>query len=54
MQDVVFMLVLVVFFALAGLFVLACDRIIGPDEAALAEGARGAPEPEPVSERLAA
>jgi hypothetical protein len=53
MQDVVFMLVLVVFFALAGLR-LACDRIIGPDEAALAEGARGAPEPEPVSERLAA
>ena len=54
MQDVVFLVVLVAFFALAILFVVACDRIIGRDEDALAEGARGAPEPEPESERLAA
>jgi hypothetical protein len=49
MQDLVFMVVLVVFFGLAGLFVVACDRIIGTDEQALAEGARGEPEPEPGS-----
>ena len=54
MQDVVFMVVLVAFFALASLFVVACDRIIGKDADALAEGARGAPEPQPERERLAA
>jgi hypothetical protein len=54
MQDVVFMVVLVVFFVLAGLFVVACDRIIGRDEEALAEGAHGVPDPAPVEERLAA
>jgi hypothetical protein len=57
MQDLVFMAVLVVFFVLAGLFVVACDRLIGPDEAALAESSRGAPAPEPedgVVERQAA
>jgi hypothetical protein len=37
MQDVVFMIVLVVFFVLAGLFVVGCDRIIGPDDEALSE-----------------
>ena len=50
MQDLVFMVVLVVFFGLAGLFVVACDRLIGPDEAALSESARGAPAPEPEDE----
>jgi hypothetical protein len=54
MQDVVYIAVLVAFFVLAGLFVVACDRIIGSDEEALAEGQRGTPEPEPQSERLAA
>ena len=52
MQDVVYILVLIAFFVLAGLFVVACDRIIGRDEDALAEGSRGAPEPE--DERVAA
>lgn len=33
MADVAFVLVLIAFFALAVLFVRACDRIIGPDEA---------------------
>jgi len=50
MQDLVFMVVLVVFFVLAGLFVVACDRIIGPDEAALADANRGAPAPIPAAE----
>ena len=56
MQDLVYMVVVVVFFGLAGLFVIACDRIIGPDEEALAEGSRGEPEPEPapLTERTAA
>ena len=54
MQDLVFMLVLVVFFVLAGLFVVVCDRIIGPDEEALAEANRGAPESGPETEKLAA
>jgi hypothetical protein len=58
MQDLVYMLVLVAFFVLAGLFVVACDRIIGPDEDALAEANRGAPAPQPESgpesEKLAA
>ncbi len=34
MGDLVFLLVIVAFFALAVLFVRACDRIIGPEEAA--------------------
>jgi hypothetical protein len=53
MQDVIYVAALVAFFALAGLFVVACDRIIGPDETALAEessGERG----EELSERRAA
>ena len=54
MQNVVFLAVLVAFFSLACLFVVGCDRIIGRDEDALAEGSRGAPEPEPVAEKLAA
>ena len=56
MQDVIYLAVLAAFFAVAGLFAYACDRIIGPDEEALAEGARGTvePEPEPGPERLAA
>lgn len=31
MADVLFVLVVVAFFALAAAFVVACDRIIGPD-----------------------
>jgi hypothetical protein len=54
MEDLAFMAVLVVFFVLAGLFVVACDRIIGPDDVALAEGERGAPAPQPEDEKLAA
>jgi hypothetical protein len=32
MQDVLFVAVVLAFFAIAMLFVVACDRIIGPDE----------------------
>ena len=31
MQDVIFIAILIAFFALAVVFVKACERIIGPD-----------------------
>ena len=34
MADVIYLLVVVAFFALAALFVKACEAIIGPDELA--------------------
>jgi hypothetical protein len=37
MQDVVYVAVMIAFFALSALFVVGCDRIIGSDEAALAD-----------------
>ena len=37
MKDVIYVFVLLAFFALTGLFVVGCDKIIGPDEEALAE-----------------
>ncbi|MCW3037659.1 MAG: hypothetical protein JWM17_2971 [Actinobacteria bacterium] len=37
MQDLAYMALLIVFFVLAVAFVHACDRIIGPDDLALAE-----------------
>jgi hypothetical protein len=50
-NDVTFVVIMVAFFALAALFVIACDKIIGSDEEALAAGEDAiAPEPE----RLAA
>ena len=53
MEDLIYLAVLFAFFAVAGLFVVFCDRIIGSDEDALAD--RGAPaEPEPEPARLAA
>ena len=52
-NDVVFVAIMIAFFALAALFVIACDKIIGSDEEALALGDEEvAPAPEP--ERLAA
>jgi hypothetical protein len=47
MQDLVYVASLFVFFAIAALFVVACDKIIGSDEDALAEAERGAPTPPP-------
>ena len=38
MADIAYLLVLGAFFVLAGLYVLACDRIVGSDEDALADG----------------
>jgi hypothetical protein len=50
-NDVTNVLIMIVFFAVAALFVIACDKIIGSDEEALAAGA---PEEEPVLEQAAA
>ena len=36
MQDLIYVAAFVAFFVLAGLFVFACDKLIGSDEAALA------------------
>ena len=49
-NDVTFVVIMVAFFALADLFVIACDKIIGSDEEALAAGAEElTPEPERVA-----
>ena len=37
-NDVTFVAIMIAFFALAALFVIACDKIIGSDEEALAIG----------------
>jgi hypothetical protein len=47
-NDLFLIGILVAFFALAVLFVKACDAIIGPDEEALPEGGAGDLEPEAV------
>jgi hypothetical protein len=52
-NDVTFVLILVAFFSLAALFVFACDRIIGPDQAELSEGMASEPQPK-EPEQLAA
>jgi hypothetical protein len=52
-NDVTFLAIMIAFFALAALFVIACDKIIGSDEEALAVGGEE-PAPSPVREELAA
>ena len=37
MQDVVFLSVIVGFFILSALYVVLCDRIIGPDEVVISD-----------------
>jgi hypothetical protein len=55
MADLIYVSALFAFFAIAGLFVVACDKIIGPDDVALREGLTSTPTPEPeVEERRAA
>jgi hypothetical protein len=48
MADVVYLLVFIAFFALAALFVRACEAIIGPDEQAAPER-RNEPAPESLA-----
>jgi hypothetical protein len=45
-NDLFLIGILIAFFALAVLFVRACDAIIGPDEEVLPEGGAGDLEPE--------
>jgi hypothetical protein len=52
-NDVTYVVIMIAFFALAALFVIACDKIIGSDEEAFAVGGEE-PEPTPVLEELAA
>jgi hypothetical protein len=52
-NDIAFIVIMVAFFALAALFVIACDKIIGSDDEALAIGEEE-PEPTPLPESLAA
>jgi hypothetical protein len=53
MADVIYLAVMFAFFGVAALFVVACDKIIGPDDVALREGLASAPTPtpEPVVEQ---
>jgi hypothetical protein len=54
-NDVVYVAIMIAFFALAALFVIACDKIIGSDEEALALGeTEVAPAPTTEPESLAA
>ena len=55
-NDLTFVAITIAFFVIAALFVVACDRIIGSDEVALAtrgDDARG-PEPDDQAEQVAA
>jgi len=52
-NDFTFVVIMVAFFALAALFVIACDKIIGSDEEALA-ASEGELAPAPEPEELAA
>lgn len=54
MQDLIYVAVMIAFFAVAALFVVACDKIIGSDEAALTEGQPASGEPEPLDQQVAA
>lgn len=46
MNDFVLIGIILVFFALAALFVAACDRIIGPEEELAGQADDGAEAPE--------
>jgi hypothetical protein len=54
MQDLIYVAVMIGFFVVAALFVVACDKIIGSDEAALEESQPAGGEPEPIDEQVAA
>ncbi|XVQ85375.1 hypothetical protein ACQP2K_42375 [Microbispora siamensis] len=45
MLDLVYVAAMLGLVGLAALFILACDKIIGPDEVALEEDVRGVREP---------
>jgi hypothetical protein len=47
MQDIVYVAVIIAFFGIAALFVVACDKIIGADEEALTQSQPAPLESEP-------
>ena len=49
MNDFAFVAIILAFFAIAVLFVKACDRIIGPDDEAFAGAPSATVEDEPVA-----
>jgi hypothetical protein len=49
MNDFAFVAIILAFFAVAALFVVACDRIIGDDEEAFAGAAAPEAEQEPMA-----
>jgi hypothetical protein len=49
MNDLAFVAIMLAFFAVAVLFVVACDRIIGPDEDELAASPHVGAEQERVA-----
>ena len=53
-NDFTYLVIMTAFFALAALFVVACDRLIGSDDEALGDELGDTPEPAPVAEELAA
>jgi len=53
-QDLLYVAVMVAFVIIAALFVVACDRIIGPDDVALEDHGRAESEPEPQPGQVAA
>jgi hypothetical protein len=50
MNDFAFVAIILAFFAVAALFVVACDRIIGEDEEAFAGAPSVETEQEPMAE----
>lgn len=50
MADLIYVAALFVFFGIAALFVVACDKIIGPDDVALREGLTSSTTSEPDAE----
>jgi hypothetical protein len=48
-QDLLYVAIMVVFVVVTALFVVGCDKIIGPDDAALAEQQSGDAEHDKVA-----
>ena len=53
-NDFTYVVIMIAFFAVSALFVIACDKIIGSDEEALAAGVDDDPTIDPEPEELAA
>jgi hypothetical protein len=53
MEDLLYVAIIVVLIGIAVLFVLGCDKIVGPDESELAEESDAALASERLGERVA-